>query len=252
MKRFLVAALVTGFVACQGPPARADEKEAMAVIDRAIKAVGGEEKLAKARVLTWKIKGTVTFNGNDGAMTGQTIAEGLDHYRAEFEADFDGNTVKGVVVINGDKGWRRTGEETSELDADTLANEKRSVYLQLATTLLVPVKGKGFKIESAADEKIGEKPASVVKVTGPDGKDFTLYFDKESGLPAKVVAKMINFQGEEFIQESRYSDYKDFDGIKKATKVEIKRDGEKFLDGELVEFKVLDKAQPNTFTEPKS
>ena len=252
MKRFLVAALMTGFVACQGNLARADEKEAKAVIDKAIKAAGGEEKLAKARFLTWKVKGTITINGDDGQVTGKTTTEGLDRYRAEFEADLNGNTVKGVVVLNGDKGWRKLGEETMELDADTLANEKRSAYLQLATTLLVPLKGKGFKIESAADEKVGDKPASVVKATGPDGKDFTIYFDKESSLPLKLVAKMIGFQGDEFTQESKYSDYKDFNGIKKATKVETKRDGERFLDGEVIEFKVLDKAEPQTFTEPKS
>jgi hypothetical protein len=251
MKRFLVAAFVIGFAACHGSPSRADEKEARAVVDKAIKAAGGEEKLAKARVLTWKVKGTISFNGSDGEITGQTTAEGLDHYRAEFEAEFNGNMVKGVVVLNGDKGWRKNGEETNELDAERLANEKRSAYLQLATALLVPLKGKGFKIDSAADEKVGDKPASVVKATGPDGKDFTLYFDKESGLPVKLVAKMVGFQGEEFTQESKYSDYKEFDGIKKATKVETKRDGERFIDGEVIEFKVLDKAEPDKFTEPK-
>ncbi len=252
MKQFLVAALVIGFMACQGNPARADEKEAQAVIDKAIKAAGGEDKLAKARVLTWKVKGTITFNGNEGQLTGQTTAEGLDHYRAEFDADLNGNTVKGVVVLNGDKGWRKNGEETMELDADSLANEKRSAYLQIATALLVPLKGKGFKLESAADEKVGDKPASVVKVTGPDGKDFTLSFDKVSGLPVKLVAKLIGFEGSEITQESKYSDYKDFDGIKKATKVESKRDGERFINGEVVEFKILDKADPDAFTEPKS
>ena len=35
------------------------------------------------------------------------------------------------------------------------------------------------------------KPAAALKVTGPDGKDFTLYFDKESGLPVRMVAKVI-------------------------------------------------------------
>jgi hypothetical protein len=251
MTRFLVGALVTGFVVSQGTLTRADEKEARAVIDKAIKAAGGEEKLTRARVLTWTVKGTVTINGNDGALTGKTTVEGLDHYRAEFEADINGNPIKGVVVLNADKGWRKTGDETTELDADILANEKRSAYLQLSTMLLVPLKGKGFKIESAADEKVGDKPASVVKVTGPDGKDFTLYFDKESGLPAKLVAKMIGRDGEEFTQESKYSDYKVFDGIKKATKVENKRNGEPFIVGEVIEFKVLEKVEPDTFTEPK-
>ena len=85
----------------------------------------------------------------------------------------------------------------SELEGDGLANEKRSVYLQVIPITLVPLKGKGFKYEAGGEEKVGDKPAVILKVTGPDGKDFTLYFDKESGLPVKLVAKVIGFQGQE-------------------------------------------------------
>ena len=40
-------------------------------------------------------------------------------------------------------------------------------------------------------------------------------------------------------------------GPKKATKVESKRDGERFLDLDISEFKVLAKVAPETFSEPK-
>ena len=61
---------------------------------------------------------------------------------------------------------------------------------------------------------------------------------------------MAGFQGEDFTQESTFADYKDFGGIKKATKLESKRDGERFLEAEITEFKVLEKAEPETFAEP--
>jgi hypothetical protein len=48
-------------------------------------------------------------------------------------------------------------------------------------------------------------------------------------------------QGREFTQETTFGDYKEFDGIKKATKIERRRDGEKILEQEITEFKVLDK-----------
>jgi hypothetical protein len=114
-----------------------------------------------------------------------------------------------------------------------------------------PLKGKGFKVEAAGTEKVGDKPAAVLKVTGPDGKDFKIYFDQESGLPVKQVAKVIGFMGEEFTQETSYAGYKDFGGIKKATKVEGKRDGEKFIEQEITDFKPVEKVDPKTFTEPK-
>ena len=89
-------------------------------------------------------------------------------------------------------------------------------------------------------------------MTGPDGKDFTLYFDKESGLPVKLVAKVVGFRGDEYTQETTYRDYKDFDGIKKATKIEANATARSVpVNFEITEFKVLDKVDAKTFTEPK-
>ena len=83
-----------------------------------------------------------------------------------------------------------------EAGGRALANQKRDVYLQIVPEMVVPLKGEGFKVESAAEEKVGGKPAAVLKVTGPDGKEFQLFFDKESGLPVKLTATVAGFQGE--------------------------------------------------------
>jgi hypothetical protein len=251
MKRFLGATLLTTLLSSVNGSVRADEKDTKAIIDKAIKALGGEEKLGKVTAMSWKSKGTVTVNGEDNEFSTQSTLQGLDHYRSEFSGVFGGNEVKGVTVLNGDKGWRKFGDNDMEMDADAVTNEKRNIYLSAVPTLVVQLNGKGFKVESAAEEKVGDKPAVSLKVTGPEGKDFTIYFDKESGLPVRTVAQVIGFGGEEFKQDTTYSDYKEFDGIKKATKLSAKRDGEKFVDFEVTEFKVLDKVDPETFSQPK-
>src|SRR5262245_10507481 len=133
MKRFLGVALVTAFLAV---PTWADDAAVQAVLDKAIKALGGAEALGKAQVLRWKSKGTITFNGNDNTFTGQSTVQGLDHLRAEFEGDFGGNPFKAVIVLNGDQGWRRSGDEMMGLDADSVAREKRMVYLQVVPALV--------------------------------------------------------------------------------------------------------------------
>jgi hypothetical protein len=249
MRRCIGTLLATVLVTSLGTPARADD--ANAILDKAIKALGGEEKLAPVKAAAWKGKGKINLGGNESEFTNEMTVQGLDHSRGAFEGDFMGNKVKGVTVMAGDKGWRKFGDMKMELDKDALANEKRSLYLQIVPVTLLPLKGKGFKVEMAAEEKVGGKPAAGIKVTGPDSKDFKLYFDKESGLPVKLVAKVMGFMGEEFTQETTYGDYKDFDGIKKATKIESKRDGEKFIDAQITEFKVLDKVDPKTFAEPE-
>jgi hypothetical protein len=251
MTRFLLAALAIMFVSVSGSLARADDKDPSAVLDKAIKAMGGEEKLKKIDAIAWTSKAAITFNDNTNHFTSHATLQGLDHYRSELEGDFGGNPFKGVTVINGDKGWRKFGDNKMDLEGDALANEKRRVYLQVLPSLLVPLKGKGYKLEAAGEEKVGDKPAAGVKVTGPDSKEFTLYFDKESGLPVKLVAKVVGFGDDEYTQETTYQDYKEFDGIKKATKADSKRDGQDFIKSEVTEFKVLDKVDSKTFSEPE-
>jgi hypothetical protein len=251
MKRFSGAVLGTLFVCLTVAPIRADEPDAQAVLDKAIKAIGGDEKLGKVGAATWKTKSKITFNDNANEFHGQATVQGLDHYRTEFEGEFNGNAFKGVVVLNGDKGWRKFGENAMEMDADGVANEKRNVYLQVIPMMLLPLKGKSFKVNVAGEEKVGEKPAVILDATGPDGRDFKLFIDKETSLPVKLVARVVGFGGQEFTQETTFGDYKDFDGIKKATKVESKRDGQKFAESEISEFKVLEKVDPETFAEPR-
>jgi hypothetical protein len=245
---FLTFVVVTALV---GLARAADDAQAAAVLDKAIKALGGEEKLAKAKIINWKTKGSINFGDNENPFTGQTTLQGMTHLRGEFEADFGGQMFKGVTVVAGDKGWRMFADMVTEMDRDALENEKRMMYLQYTAATLVPLKQKEFTLQSAADEQVAGKPAAAIKVTGPDKKDFTIYFDKQTGLPVKQVAKVIGFMGEEFTQESIYDAYKDFDGIKKATKIEAKRDGQTFIKQEVTDFKVLEKADAATFSEPK-
>src|SRR5260370_42483180 len=106
---------------------------------------------------------------------------GIDQFH--FEGPVPSNKL--VTVIAGEKGWWRIGDRTTALSKEALADEKRKVYLQVVPITLVQLKGKDFKLEVAREEKGDGKPAAGLKVTGPDKKDFTLYFDKDSGLPVR-------------------------------------------------------------------
>jgi hypothetical protein len=251
MNRFFGIAFVAILTLSLGASIRADDENAKATLDKAIKALGGEEKLAKIETFTSKSKGKFIINGSDNAFTSHVTVSGLDQYRSEFEGDFNGNALKISTVLKGQKGWRKIGDEIMEMDEGQVANEKRSIYLMVIPTTLIALKDKKFEIASAGEEKVGDKPATGIKAKGPDGKDFTIYFDKESGVPVKLIANVTGFMGEEFKMETSFANYKEFDGIQKATKVASKRDGETFLDAELTEFKVVDKVDASTFDQPK-
>jgi hypothetical protein len=250
MKPFLGAALAILFATSAAGPARADEKDPNAILDKAIKAMGGEEKLKKLDAWTVKTKGTISVNGDSNPFTVASTLQGLDHSRVDFEGEFGGNPLKGVVILNGNKGWRSFNGQKMDMGEDEVANEKRNHYLHVIPAKPLVLKDKGFKLEAADEQKVGDKPAVGIKVTGPDGKDLTIYFDKESGLPVRIVAKVIGFDGEEYTQETTFSGYKDFGGIKAATKVDVKRNGEDLIKSEVTEFKALDTVDAKTFAEP--
>lgn len=232
-------------------PVRADEKEAKATIDKAIKVMGGEAKLAGIKAFSAKGKGQITLEGNDYDFTFEMTTEGLDKYRSSYEVEVDGKKFDGATVLDGDKGWKKEEGEVKKLAGETLAVEKRNAYLDVVPVLLVPLKGNGFKLDSANDEKIGDKAVAVVRVTGPEGKDFTLYFDKESGLPVRMNGLVTDGQGEEAMHETTLEDYKDFDGIKVATRSRIRRGDKRYIEVEGMELKVLADVGPETFVEPK-
>jgi hypothetical protein len=248
-RRFLLSVFTLGAMLVAGGLAQAGSADA--VVDKAIQALGGEAKLSTLKAVTWKAKGKISIGGNESEFTSEATLEGLDHFKQTFEGDFGGNKVKGVTVVAGDKGWRQFGDMGGELDKDALANAKRSVYLDAVTTNPLLLKEKAFKLEGCPDEKCEGKAAACIKVTGPDGKDFKVLFSKETGLPIKEIAKVVGFQGDELQQERSFTNYKDYDGVKVATKSEVKHDGEKFLEAEVTSFKPLEKVDPKTFAEPK-
>lgn len=226
--------------------------DAKVIVGQAIEATGGEAKLAAAKALTWKTKGTIRFGDNENHYTAQATLADLNHVRQEFSGEFNGNQVKGITVLNGDQAWRKFGDREMKLEGDALANEKRNFYLQaIGAASLLPLKGDDFRLEPAGDEKVAGGGAVAVKVTAPDGKDFKIYFDKTSHLPVKVMAQVRGFGGDEFAQETIYSGFKDFDGLKRATKIETRRNGVTFLEAEMSDFKVLDEVDAETFAEPK-
>ncbi len=61
----------------------------------------------------------------------------------------------------------------------------REFYLQAIPVILLPVERNDFGYEAAGDGKVGDKPAAAPEIAAPDGKDFTLFFDKVAGLPVK-------------------------------------------------------------------
>lgn len=250
MQQRVTTALVLGLLAAGA--ARADDKaDLKALLDRGIKALGGEEKLSKHKAATWKATGKVYFQGNAIDFKGDFAFQAPDKIASRVDLDFNGMQFQLVRVINGDKGWsKRPDGEVAELEGDALTREKGGLYEQLILMLL-PLKGDQFKLEAAGEEKVNDKPAQGIKVTPKSGKEVKIYIDRETHLPVKIISKVRPpMSDDEVDQETVYSDFKEFNGIKRATKIVATRSGEKALELTISDYKPAEKVDAKLFEKP--
>lgn len=225
----------------------ADVKE---VIEKAIKAHGGEANLAKSKLSSMKGKGTVDIMGISAEFTLETTTALPDRRREEIKLEIMGQALTIVQVVNKDKAWQSTMGNVMDLADHQLADQVDQVWHEHLATLTPLLKEAGIKTEVVGESMVDGKPAIGIKISAKGHKDLTMHFDKESGLLVKQSARGHNPQGEEVDVENFMSGYKDFGGLKQATKMKIMQEGKKFIEFEVTEFKVLDKVDDESFKRP--
>jgi hypothetical protein len=246
MSRYFGMRVAAVFLCISSGAARASGDNAKVIVDRAIKALGGEEKLSRIEASSWTANGSIKEDGQVREVTAVLTFQGLNRVRRDYRV----GRFRSRTILDGDTGWQ-VSDRYRPMNALAVAREKRNIYLQLIPTLLVPLKGAGFKYEAAGEEDVRGKPASILKITAPDGKDFTLSFDKETFLPVKQVARSKGGDGKERVEVATFSRYQDMGGLKKATLIEIEIDAQNLSYFEIVDFKVLDQIPADTFTKPQ-
>lgn len=219
-----------------------DADKARGVIDKGIKALGGEDNLAKFNVQTWKEKGTFYGMGDGLPYTGIYAIQWPNQFRMEIENVF-------IVVLNGDKGWIKAQGETREMTAKEMAEQKENHYGGWVTTLL-PLKDKAHKLALFDEIMVDNRPAVGAKVSHKDHRDVKLFFDKETGLRVKAELRVVDESGKEITQEMFFRDYKEIDGGKVPMKIEIKRDGKRFVEAENYDIKPAKKLADSVFARP--
>src|SRR5262249_14388074 len=156
------------------------------------------------------------------------------------EADIGGQKFRVVIVRGGDKGGAKVGTETKEMSKDELAEGKEEGFAGGGGTL-VPLKDKQFTLGTIGATKIHNKTAAGVKVSSKGHRDVDLYFDKETYLLVKSETQVkLEGSDQEVTEESFFSEYKEVQGTKQATKFTIKRAGKLHVEGEATEIQLAE------------
>jgi hypothetical protein len=250
MRHGKYAFLAAGLVLAAMAPARADDDTTVrTLVDKAVQAQGGHDKLAKLPAITAKLKGT--FHGLGAAMTftGELAAQGPDKSKLDIEVDAEGQKFRLVNVLHGDKAWVKFGDDTEELDKEDLAEAREEAYGEWVATL-VPLKDKAFRLAPLGEITLDKRPALGVTVSSTGHRDVNLYFDKETGLLVKTEARVKDDDGQEVTEETFLGEYKDVQGTRQATKFTIKRDGKLYLECEVTEYQLAEKLDDSVFAKP--
>jgi outer membrane lipoprotein-sorting protein len=251
MAQFRFAVLAVGFVFAAAVPARADDAaDARAIVEKAVKAHGGQEKLDKLPASTVAFKGTFHGMGEGIPLTGEVSVQGPDKQRVEMEIEAGGQKFPIVIILAGDKGWTKIGKDTTEFDKEQLAEANEQAYASWVATL-APLKGKQFKLATAGESEVEKEAALGVTVSSKGHRDVTLYFSKKTGLLVKWETTVKEEgSGKEVTQESFASEYKEVQGTQQAYKFVVKRSGKLHVEGEATKIELFEKLDASLFEKP--
>lgn len=216
-----------------------------ALVEKAIEAIGGHEALEKHKAAMWTEKGTYYGMGEKGLpFTGKYAVQWPDQFRMEIENVF-------TMVINGAKGWVKSGDKTLDMDQkqlDVMIFNHKAGYM----ATLLPLKDKAFQLSNAGEAKIYERPALAIKVSREGYPEVKLYFDQATGLPMKIEyrTKSPEKDFKEVTTETYYKNYKRVEGIRTPTTIIIKQDDKVFVEADITELKAVGKLEDSTFAKP--
>jgi hypothetical protein len=248
MRTLLIPSLVVGLLLAAQSGTRADEVQA--ILDRAIKAHGGPEKLAKQGTLQTRSKGTVEVMGQSLPFTEESTVQTPGQLKSVLQLEIAGQTINITTVFDKDKGWIQAQGNTMDMDEKVLAAVKEQLFI-MSMAKLTKLRDKKDEVSLVGDDKVEGHDVVGLRVAPKGHKDCNLYFDKKTGLLAKLAYRTTDpTSGQEISEERIIQEYQDLDGMKVAKKVLVKHDGQKHLDAEVLEVKFLEKVDDSTFAKP--
>jgi hypothetical protein len=253
MRRFttLIAsfALLLGF----NLVTQAGGNDADAIIDKAIKAHLGDGKDSFKKGYRGKNKGTLYIAGMELEFTQDVAVQQPTKFKEVMELSVMGMKIEVVTVFNGKEGWIKSAGKDVKVENDIL-EEFKDVGALMSISHGVFVKDKTLKLSVIGEAMVNGKPCMGVKISREGKKPIDMYFDKETGLTAKVERMkrdLMNGNGNEVTEERIVLEYQKVGGRAHPKKVVVNVDGKKLLEAEVIESQFVDKIDDAEFNRPQ-
>ncbi len=226
-------------------PVHADEKEARSILQRAIRAAGGERSLNRFKApMMWMEKGTYHGMGKSQPYLGQYSSKWPNWYRQEIEGVF-------VSTVSGEHAWSKTQGKVTKLEGAQL-KEKLKENRMFWAWRLFPLKDQAYQLSTAEGVEVNGRPTAGLKVTHKNGGECRLYFDKTSMLLVKSSMMLSPTPGAKPAQSQIYfSNHRGFGGSRLPSKMKVYLGGKLLIEAEIIAHKLFATLDPELFEAPK-
>jgi hypothetical protein len=243
--------LACGLALLLAPHALAEDTPSpRAVIERAIKAHGGKERLSKARADRVEFKGTLHVGKQEVPFVARTTVQLPDQFKNEMEMTIAGRLHTVVQILDGDKATVLHNGMPQKVSDEVAAEMRATLRLDRAVRLVPLLTDRTFRLKSLGESKVQGRAVWGVEVSLQGTKALSLYFDKESGLLIKSEHRLRTDKDKAVVQEHYYSGFKDIGGYRRPTRVAAYRDGKKLMEARLVKVKTFDHLDAREFRAP--
>jgi hypothetical protein len=221
-----------------------------AVIQRAIKAHGGEANLKKFKAAHTKADGIIAL-GTGVPFTQEAFYELPSRLKEIQVLEASGQKHVVTLVLDGDRGWLSTNGQTVPLGETVLGELREAIHLIQVNKLVSLLEDKRFRLSPLPETQVEGAAAYGLRVSVAGHRDIDLYFSKETGLLSKVERRMRDLGTmKEFAEARVYTEFLDANGIRIPRKTVVFRDGKEFMRAQVAEVAFLESLDQRVFSKP--
>jgi hypothetical protein len=258
----LVVASITVWLGCRSGepdewkrPARADSarsanSDAIAIINAAIDAFGGESSFGKANVgrTTMEIDGAFEA-GIKGRFTKIDSFKLPGQLRRVVQGKSEGQDVNLTYVFNGEEGWMQINN--AEPVDIPMSGAITQTYPGDSLMAVLSLRSGHVELAVESQQELDGQPVNCVRITVDGRYTGNTYFHKQTMLPVASKKFFVDpGTGKMQMLETRYSDYKTIDGLRIPMTIETILNGESASKIKVTEVAFTDTVDPGLFAKP--
>ena len=214
-----------------------------ALVERALREIGGARRVQKYAALTWRGRATVHMPDRALELQGQWRLLPPDRARVETQ-DLEGTSASlRRMIIDGDRGWGEVQGHPSPLPRELVAHERAQFYLYHLMRL-APLLAPEFTLTALGR---GADSLRGIRVTRAGRPDVSLFFDDEARLSRMELRITDPASGNEVQEVVKLSGVMEAAGLRWPRRLELTWDGNPYFDLELLEFQPLETLPDSVF-----